>query len=127
MHKMEGRALKLAQAILHSSVVVVVVYALLLLVTGSLFNLISLISLLFAFFIAIFCVVVFGVPFHFLMLKMRIENFYPYIVVGFVIPAIFVAINKPFGEDGFLWVSWQAFLLGVFGSACAFIFWKKAK
>lgn len=124
---MESSILKLVKAVILSSVAVVIIFALLLFLTGSLFNPISLFSLVFAFCIAIFSGVVFGIPFHFLMLKMKVENFYPYVAVGFIIPATFVTINQPFGKDGFLWVSWQAFLLGMFGAACAFIFWKKAK
>ena len=71
--------------------------------------------------IDIICV---GLPTQFILSKFNMKNALPYIIIGFVFPAVFVWFSHPFGQDRIYMITWQGILLGGFGAMCALIFWK---
>lgn len=72
--------------------------------------------------IAFFGILVAGLPAHFLLVWRRLSRPLHYAVPGFAISAAIVVITHPFGEDGALWILWQAILMGAFGAIVALVF-----
>lgn len=116
---------RIFKAAVISSFTVIQAYFLLLILSGDpIFNVFSLFGAVFAYGIAVICMVSIGIPLHLFMLYTKLDSYMPYVTIGFLIPAIFVVWSQLFGKDGVLWVTWQAFVLSMFGAFCAFIFWK---
>jgi hypothetical protein len=63
-----------------------------------------------------------GLPVHFFLVWKNWLRPVHYVVPGFLIPTLIVAVSHPFGEDGVLWISWQAILMGATGAIVALIF-----
>ena len=67
-----------------------------------------------------------GLPVHFFLVWKNWLRPVQYLIPGFVIPALVVAISHPFGEDGALWIFWQTILMGATGAIGALIFRRAA-
>ena len=118
--------MRLALAIVVSTVSVVLMYFVLSLVSGELPNDLWVPTALVALIIGAVGVTVVGLPVHFLLGLVHKRRASLYALAGFVAPVLVVLVARPFGEDGPLWVLWQALLLGMFGVCVALLFWKLA-
>lgn len=121
MHNLETGK-RLIAAIVLSTFCVVPLYLALSIVTDGLNNTLLVPVLIMTPVIAFIGVLLVGLPVHFFLVWRRLSRPVHYAVPGFAIPALFVAVVQPFGEDGALWISWQAFLMGVFGAIVALVF-----
>lgn len=109
-------------AMLASSLSVVPLYLIIAVFTGDLLNSLLPVVLLVAPIIAFACVLIVGLPLHFLLVWQRLLRPIYYGIVGFGIPAVFVLVAQPFGDDGIGWVLIQALFHGAFGAIVSLIF-----
>jgi len=114
--------MRLIAAVLVSTFCVVPLYFILSVVTGDVDNSLLIPVLMMTPVFALIGVLLVGLPVHFFLLWRRMSRPIHYGLPGFVIPVLFVAITHPFGEDGALWISWQAILIGAFGAVVALVF-----
>lgn len=117
---MDGK--RLIAAVVISTVCVVPLYFVLSVVTGDINNDLLVPVLMMTPVFAFIGVLLVGLPVHFFLVWRRMSHPIHYGLPGFVIPALFVVVAHPFGEDGALWISWQAFLMGTFGAIVALVF-----
>ena len=109
-------------AVLVSTFCVVPIYVVLSALTGDLDNDLLIPVLMMTPLFAFIGVLLVGLPVHLFLVWRRMSRPLHYGLPGFVVPALFVAVTHPFGEDGALWISWQAVLMGVFGAIVALVF-----
>ena len=113
---------RLLAAVVLSTFCVVPLYLALSIVSGDLNNDLLVPVLIMTPVFALIGVLLVGLPIHFFLVWRGLSRPIHYVLPGFVIPAMFVAITHPFGEDGALWISSQAFLIGAFGAIVSLIF-----
>ena len=113
---------RLIAAIVVSTFCVVPLYFVLSVATGELDNDLLVPVLIMTPIFAFIGVVLIGLPVHLFLVWRGMERPVHYALPGFVIPAVFVVVAHPFGQDGALWISWQAFLVGTFGAIVALVF-----
>lgn len=113
---------RLIAAVVSSALCVLPLYLLLSVVAGDLNNSLLAPVLMMTLVVALIGVLLIGLPVHFFLLWRRMSHPVHYAVPGFAVPALLAVLTHPFGEDGLLWVLWQAFLLGAMGAVIALVF-----
>lgn len=73
--------------------------------------------------VATVCLVVWGLPVHFILSKYKMKEFWWYVIAGFIPAPIFVFVTKPLGADITIHLLMQSIYFGVFGCIGALIFW----